>query len=55
MPLRANQTCEIILLDDDDDFFFLKKVWGEPITVRYNMVESAEAFEDDKIDPKQPG
>lgn len=30
-------------------------VWGEPITVRYSMVESAESFDDEEIDEKKPG
>lgn len=29
MPLRPNQSCEVVLLDDDeDDFFFLQKAFG---------------------------
>ncbi len=30
-------------------------VWGEPITVRYSMVESAEAFDNEVIDQKEAG
>ena len=30
-------------------------VWGEPITARYTVVESAEAFDEEQIDQKEPG
>lgn len=30
-------------------------VWGDPIVARYNVVEAAEAFDDENINPTDPG